>query len=324
MKFTNMLVLLVLATTLMLSACGETGPETTQEAKDAGYAYGVVIAEQLNAPQMGLTPEEKNIDKLIEGFKLAVKGDSATFFSSLDVIRTRMTTKQPSANAEEAANLAYNLGLNGLGVGGYAVEVDFEENALDFIKMKKGYEDQIAGKATMDSIKVNEVLKGFLEPYQKAYQEKMQKKQMEAQMKQQEADAALAGPNIEAGRAFLAENAKKEGVTTLPSGLQYEVIKEGTGAKPTATDKVKTHYHGTLIDGTVFDSSIDRGEPTSFGVGQVIKGWTEGLQLMKEGATYRFYIPHDLAYGTTSRGPQLPAGSTLIFDVELLEINPEK
>jgi len=122
------------------------------------------------------------------------------------------------------------------------------------------------------------------------------------------------------GDIFLAENAKKEGVTVTPSGLQYEVITAGTGEKPTAKSRVKTHYHGTLIDGTVFDSSVQRGEPIDFPVGGVIAGWTEALQLMPVGSKWRLYIPHNLAYGERGAGPTIPPYSALIFDVELLEI----
>lgn len=126
--------------------------------------------------------------------------------------------------------------------------------------------------------------------------------------------------NKEAGEKFLAENAKKEGVVTLPSGLQYEVIAEGNGNRPSATDRVKCHYEGTLIDGTVFDSSIKRGEPAVFGVNQVIKGWVEALQLMKEGAKWRLYIPYDMAYGENGAGEIIPPYSALIFDVELISV----
>jgi len=122
------------------------------------------------------------------------------------------------------------------------------------------------------------------------------------------------------GDIFLAENAKKDGVTVTPSGLQYEVITAGTGEKPTAKSRVKTHYHGTLIDGTVFDSSVQRGEPIDFPVGGVIAGWTEALQLMPVGSKWRLYIPHNLAYGERGAGPTIPPYSALIFDVELLEI----
>ena len=124
----------------------------------------------------------------------------------------------------------------------------------------------------------------------------------------------------EAGEKYLAENAKKDGVITLPSGLQYQVLKEGNGKKPSAKDTVKCHYEGFLIDGTVFDSSVQRGEPATFPLQQVIAGWTEGLQLMQEGAKYRFFIPYRLAYGEGGAGQMIPPFATLIFDVELIEV----
>ncbi len=122
------------------------------------------------------------------------------------------------------------------------------------------------------------------------------------------------------GELFLAENAKKDGITVTASGLQYEVITAGTGEKPTAKSRVKTHYHGTLIDGTVFDSSVQRGEPIDFAVGGVIAGWTEALQLMPVGSKWRLYIPHNLAYGERGAGASIAPFSALIFDVELLDI----
>lgn len=129
------------------------------------------------------------------------------------------------------------------------------------------------------------------------------------------------GANKEAGEQFLAENAKKEGVKTTASGLQYEVIEPGSGAKPSPTSNVTVHYHGTLIDGTVFDSSVQRGQPASFGVNQVIPGWTEALQLMPKGAKYRLYIPQNLAYGAQPHpGGPIEPYMALVFDVELLEI----
>ena len=122
------------------------------------------------------------------------------------------------------------------------------------------------------------------------------------------------------GENFLAENAKKEGVKTLPSGLQYKVLREGDGRKPSATDKVECHYEGPLINGEVFDSSYRRGETATFGLNQVIKGWTEGLQLMQEGAKYRFFIPYNLAYGEHGAGQSIPPYAALIFDVELIKV----
>ena len=122
------------------------------------------------------------------------------------------------------------------------------------------------------------------------------------------------------GEKYLAENANQEGVITLPSGLQYKVLQDGTGKKPKATDQVKCHYEGMLIDGTLFDSSLQRGEPAVFPLNQVIAGWTEGLQLMNEGAKYRFFIPYLLGYGESGTGNSIPPYSTLVFDVELIEV----
>ena len=141
------------------------------------------------------------------------------------------------------------------------------------------------------------------------------------QEKQQRASAAKRfQANREQGESYLAENRKKEGVVTLPSGLQYQVLKEGNGKKPKAADQVRCHYEGMLIDGTLFDSSVQRGEPAVFGLNQVIKGWTEGVQLMQEGAKYRFFIPYQLGYGEQGAGQQIPPYSALVFDVELIEV----
>ncbi|MEZ7673769.1 FKBP-type peptidyl-prolyl cis-trans isomerase [Prevotella sp. 20925_1_30] len=141
------------------------------------------------------------------------------------------------------------------------------------------------------------------------------------QEEKQRAAAAEAGKVAKAaGESFLADNAKKEGVVVLPSGLQYQVLKEGNGKKPSATDQVKCHYEGTLIDGTIFDSSYQRNEPATFGLNQVIAGWTEGVQLMSEGAKYRFFIPYNLAYGERGAGAQIPPFAALVFDVELLKV----
>ena len=126
--------------------------------------------------------------------------------------------------------------------------------------------------------------------------------------------------NLATGKKFLAENAKKEGIKTTDRGLQYEVIKEGQGPKPSVESTVKVHYHGTLIDGTVFDSSVERKEPIEFALNRVIPGWTEGLQLMPQGSKYRLYIPYHLAYGEAKAGTKIKPYSALIFDVELLEI----
>ena len=141
------------------------------------------------------------------------------------------------------------------------------------------------------------------------------------QEEKQKAEAAEKGKAAKQdGEKFLAENGKKEGVITTASGLQYQVLREGNGQSPKATDTVECHYEGTLIDGTKFDSSYDRGQTATFPLNQVIAGWTEGLQLMKEGGKYRFFIPYELGYGERGAGASIPPFSTLVFDVELVSV----
>ena len=173
---------------------------------------------------------------------------------------------------------------------------------IDYESFAKGVEAMCEGK--MPEISVQEAQK-LLD----AYFSEIESKQQAAGKEQKSA-----------GEKFLAENAKKAGVITTASGLQYEILKEGKGSKPTATDKVKVHYHGTLLDGTVFDSSVKRNTPASFGVNQVIKGWVEALQLMPVGSKWKLYIPQELAYGAHGAGETIRPYSALIFEVELLEI----
>lgn len=138
--------------------------------------------------------------------------------------------------------------------------------------------------------------------------------------KQRKAAAERGKQAKEEGEKWLADNARREGVVTLPSGLQYQVLRQGDGKKPTARDTVRCHYEGMLIDGTLFDSSIQRGVPAEFALNQVIKGWTEGLQLMQEGAKYRFFIPYELGYGERGAGQSIPPFAALVFDVELIKV----
>ena len=145
--------------------------------------------------------------------------------------------------------------------------------------------------------------------------------QQEMQSRQAAGKGAMAEANKQEGEAFLAQNKTREGITTLPSGLQYMVLQEGNGASPGPTDKVTTHYHGTLIDGTVFDSSYERGQPATFPVNGVISGWTEALQRMQEGAKWRLFLPANLAYGAQGAGEDIGPNATLIFDVELISVN---
>jgi FKBP-type peptidyl-prolyl cis-trans isomerase len=151
-----------------------------------------------------------------------------------------------------------------------------------------------------------------------AWQQKMQQEQFQKQQEQSRQAAQDSEPNKKLGAEFLAENKKKDGVIETASGLQYKVIRPGKGPKPSPTDIVTVHYRGKLLDGTVFDASYDRGEPIEFGLNQVIRGWSEGVQLMSKGAKYELYIPSDLAYGDQGAGDAIPGGATLIFEIELL------
>jgi len=183
----------------------------------------------------------------------------------------------------------------------------FKEQGIqvDVKALAAGVTDSLAGKTVLSEEEMKEVMMAF----QKEMMAKMQAKQ-----------ASAGAENIAAGKAFLVENAKKDGVKVLPSGLQYKVLKSGSGKTPKATDTVSTHYHGTLIDGTVFDSSVERGEPVSFPVDGVIPGWTEALLLMKEGDKWQLVVPSDLAYGERGAGGRIGPSTTLIFEVELLSV----
>ncbi len=181
---------------------------------------------------------------------------------------------------------------------------------IDIDALVKGLKDALAGgKMMMTEQEQRETLIAF---------------QKEFQTKQQEKMKALAEKNKKEGEAFLAENKKKQGVKILPSGLQYKIITEGKGASPKETDTVTVNYRGTLIDGTEFDSSYKRNEPATFPVKGVIKGWTEALQLMKEGAKWQLFVPSDLAYGERGAGGTIGPNATLIFEVELLKIGPKE
>lgn len=197
--------------------------------------------------------------------------------------------------------LSYALGI---GIGSQLAGMSAKElNIDDFAQAIK---DVISGsELKVDNAEAQTLVQNFFQ---------------EQEAKQQAAAAEAGKVAKAAGEVFLAENGKKDGVVTLPSGLQYQVLKEGNGKKPSATDQVVCHYEGTLIDGTVFDSSYQRNQPATFGLNQVIAGWTEGVQLMQEGAKYRFFIPYNLAYGERGAGAQIPPFAALVFDVELIEV----
>lgn len=191
----------------------------------------------------------------------------------------------------------------GIGIGRQLSQMGAADlNIDDFAQAIK---DVIAGDLKLGDAEAQQIVQEFF-----AKQEEKQK-----------AEAAEKGKAAKQdGEKFLAENGKKEGVITTASGLQYQVLREGNGQSPKATDTVECHYEGTLIDGTKFDSSYDRGQTATFSLNQVIAGWTEGLQLMKEGGKYRFFIPYELGYGERGAGASIPPFSTLVFDVELVSV----
>ena len=216
-----------------------------------------------------------------------------------------MATSLWAAEADPAApkptkqEISYSFGMQ---YGGFLKQNSIE---IDLAEFSKAVNETLAGKTTMTDQKAQEVMSAF--------RADMMTKRTAKQKEQGD-------KNEKEGKDFLEANAKKEGIKSTPSGLQYKILKEGSGAKPTATDRVKTHYKGTLIDGTEFDSSYSRGEPATFPVNGVIAGWTEALQLMPEGAKWQLFIPGALAYKERGSGQKIGPNATLLFDIELLEI----
>ncbi len=207
--------------------------------------------------------------------------------------------------SSQADSVSYSLGYQN---GQFFKERNMTDIDPDLVKagLAAALEEQ---EAQLSDTEMQQVIRDF---------------QMKAQQKAQQEAMKEAEENQKEGEDFLAENKDKEGIQVAENGLQYKVLEEGSGVSPDSTDQVRVHYEGTLIDGTVFDSSYDRGEPVTFPLKRVIPGWTQGLQLMKEGAKYQFFIPGDLAYGQNPP-PQSPIGpnETLIFEVELLKVNPD-
>ena len=245
------------------------------------YALGVANGYSVKMYYMNDGATEEGIQSIVKGMDEAMNNNSEYY--ELESLGQNM------GNSIKQQNETGFMGISGL-----AVNMEVLRQGL--INGMKGYDKQMTAQEA----------DRYLQLAMRAAEE----------AKSQE----LYADNKKAGEQFLAENATKEGVVVLPSGLQYKIIKEGKGATPTANDRVKVHYHGTVIDGTVFDSSVLRGEPAIFGVNQVIKGWTEALQLMPVGSKWIVYVPQDLAYGSTERGEMIKPYSTLIFEVELINI----
>ena len=253
----------------------------TTSSDSLSYASGIAVTNGLMAyVQKQLGVDTAYMADFIQGFNEAVAG---------------MNDKRQKARI---AGMEIAEQLNGRMLSGIKEELKDANDSIVDALFYRGFTDILTNDTTVMNM---------------AKAEMLQQEKMNANRK------AKTEKLIKMGRDFLAENGKKPGIITTPSGLQYEVLKQGDGAVPQTTDKVKVHYEGRLIDGTVFDSSIKRGEPAVFGLNQVIKGWTEGLSLMPVGSKWRLYIPQELGYGDRQAG-QIPPYSALIFDVELLGI----
>lgn len=308
-------------------ATPQANPVSIQTANDSIlYAYGVSLAEQgleqylmqlkVIADTTEVSSEYNNLiagatdpkEKTRLGNELKAKLDSINISNTQNI---EMLLKGISERLQASdQNFAYSKGL----------EVGDQLN-----RMTVEFSKQVLGNDESAELNKEAILLGLTNAIKKQpllipnSNEMVQARINALQEKEQEAKKAASAEVIAKGDKFMAENATKDGVVTLPSGLQYKVITQGTGAIPTAGDRVKVNYHGTLIDGTVFDSSVDRGEPITFGVTQVIPGWTEALQMMPVGSKWILYVPYSLAYGDRDGGP-IPAYSNLIFEVELLDI----
>ena len=271
------------------------------------YAHG--LNYQTGANGLGVMGIELNPDKYLEGFKNAQSSDPVWTRDAATSILMRFTQElrpragQPFTDSDRPKTDIDSLSLALGAYDSYTYQgCGYEVNAE---AVCAGIREALAGSNQLPDNIYSKLNNAFNNELNAALLAEQQAKGKEA---------------LRIGAEFLEENKDKEGVMTTESGLQYKVLEAGTGASPSATQTVSVHYEGRLIDGTVFDSSIQRGEPTEFPVNRVIPGWTEGLQLMKEGAKYQFYIPSELAYGSRGAGGDIGPNETLIFDVELLEV----
>lgn len=270
--------------TFTVSSCTGYKEKTVKlgdETDSVSYSFGYVNGKIVRDYHLQNDSSKNGFEDLMKGIEDGLKADNSS---------------QETAQAEELGTMiGTQLRTTEDFYGDSTLTIDFDLVRQGLINGMKKFDDQMTVEAAGE--------------YFNKTMERLMQKRMESQH----------GSNKKAGEDFLAQNAAKAGVTTTASGLQYEVITMGNGAKPVESDRVKVHYHGTLIDGTVFDSSVQRGTPAEFGVNQVIRGWVEGLQLMPVGSKFKFYIPQELAYGAQDQG-QIKPFSMLIFEVELLEI----
>jgi FKBP-type peptidyl-prolyl cis-trans isomerase FklB len=335
-KFLALSALAVMAVT-MASCSSASAPKATLRTSvdTTSYTWGVSLADQglvQHLEQLGVLKSTMSVEQEFQ-MKMMV-ADSA----QLVTLEKEKQAALAALDKENAPKLREFI--KGMKSG---MDIKAESSKSAYIQgvnigmqlsqqMVPGMEQSIFGENSTETLNKNNILSGIIkvlndqptlidraEAGQIFETEMVRLQEKEAARQEEELRVQFEGAIAE-GATFLAENAKREGVVTLPSGLQYEVIRQGTGATPTPNDRVTVHYHGTLIDGEVFDSSVSRGDPATFGVTQVISGWTEALQLMPVGSKWKLYIPYDLAYGSQDRGIIRPY-STLIFEVELLEIN---
>lgn len=308
-------------------AVKQINPVSLQTANDSIlYAYGVSLAEQ------GLEQYLVQLNVITDTTAISSEYNAlianATTPEEKVRLNNELSSKLDSALVSNTQNI--EMLLKGIGERLQAAEQNFAygkglEVGDQLNRMTAEFSKQVLGNDESVELNKQAILLGLTnaikkEPILIANSNEMVQNRINAlQQKEQEEKKQVNAEKIAAGEKFMAENSTKDGVVTLPDGLQYKVITQGTGAIPTAEDKVKVHYHGTLTDGTVFDSSVDRGEPITFGVTQVIPGWTQALQMMPVGSKWMLYIPYDLAYGDRDGGP-IPAYSNLIFEVELLGI----
>lgn len=306
----NIYLILVLVILLSFTACQtlKVHAKKGNPAHNLSYAYGVQMGRALY--ERGFNDYETNTDEFVKGFIKGTEGDSTSIADAYLLLHDHRMLNTPTTTLEEGRKIAYALGM--VSIGNLTVEVAIPAKDFDATALKAGFNAGLADKKTaLTESAMDSILKAYFEPKTKAYETIITAKQ-----------AVATAKAIASGKRFLETNGKREGVITTESGLQYEVIREGSGERPTIDDKVKVHYHGTLINGTVFDSSVKRGEPMTLILMNVIKGWEEAIPLMTVGSKYKFFIPQELAYGMNSPSLYVPNGSMLIFEVELLEINP--
>ena len=325
--------LLTLFAVILISCNGGVAPRTSlkNSVDSVSYAYGVTMADQ------GLTQYLEQLGVLYGTTDIEQDYQSRIFTAdsaSKLTLEAEMAAKLDSIKRLNAPRLkqfikglkdVINLKEKSPYASGLSVGTQFSQQMLPQVN------NMLFGDDSQQTVNNNQVLAGLIATLKKQelaiekdeagvlVQNEFEKAQLEQAARHEEEMKAQYQDEVAVGEAFLKENAEKEGVVTLPSGLQYEIVREGKGAIPEAKDRVIVHYHGTLIDGTVFDSSVERGEPATFGVKQVIPGWSEALQLMPVGSKWKLYIPSDLAYGSSDQGTIKPF-STLIFDVELFDI----